>query len=280
MEGDFFMEYNRLVAYIYSYAEGIKGENAGFAKIEIRNDILKLRLTIAKSVISGSCKGSVYMYYRKNTGVYSIKLGEIEANNFGGEFEYFGNAGDIETSGISFEEICGMCIKFEEDSKYLFGSEWDELGFMTNLNHRPVMEVAEIEQVEEIIEEAEETLEETPVSNWRKIYEDRETVDLFADDNFYDVVEITPSDIERMPNSNWGLLTNSFVNYGYSMFRHLIMGSYTQAGEKKYFIGVPGVYNRRERLTASMYGFDHFKFSMRSDMRLSQFGYWYRTLLD
>ena len=126
----------------------------------------------------------------------------------------------------------------------------------------------------------EEISQEEGISIWEELRNTRESVEPFADDNFYGVVEITPADIERMPNTNWGLLTNSFVNYGYNTFRHLIVGSFMQNGTKRHFIGVPGVYNRRERLTAGMYSFERFKFSMRSDMRLSQFGYWIKELSD
>lgn len=257
------MEYNRLVAYIYSYDEGIKGSNCGFARIELRENMLKLKLTLLKGCVKAYSTGSISMYYRKDKEILKIKLGNVEANSDGGEFFYRGDGRGIEGSGISFEEICGLYIELNGDKEYVFGSEWDEKGFV-----KP--EALEMEALEYQGEN----------SVWDEIRRDRESVLIFADDNFYDIVEITPSDIERMPNTNWGLLNNSFVNYGYNMFRHLIMGSFMENGVEKHFIGIPGIYNHRERLTAGMYGFDRFKFSMRSDMRLSQFGYWYKVLED
>ena len=115
---------------------------------------------------------------------------------------------------------------------------------------------------------------------WELLSRDKEKQFIFADDELYDVVEITPDDIDKMPNTNWHLKNNSFVNHGYYNFRHLIAGKMYNDENNVYFIGVPGIYNRRERSIASMYGFNRFKFSMRSDMRLNQFGYWYREITD
>lgn len=268
------MEYNRLVAYIYSYSEGIKGSNCGFARIELRDNLLKLKLTLLKDSVNTYSNGAIYMYHRKENKIIKTKLGNLEANQDGGEFEYKGDGRNVEGSGVSFEEICGLYIELYGEKEYVFGSEWDELGFVTQ--QKLVLEAAEY--LEEQGEE-EQPLQDNVIV-WEEIRRNREKVEIFADDTFYDIVEITPSDIERMPNTNWGLLNNSFVNFGYNMFRHLIMGSFMENGVEKHFIGIPGIYNHRERLTAGMYGFDRFKFSMRSDMRLSQFGYWYKELSD
>ena len=44
----------------------------------------------------------------------------------------------------------------------------------------------------------------------------------------------------------------------------------------RYFIGVPGMYSNRDRFMASMFGFDNFKKSHRSDFSNPYFGYWYQ----
>jgi hypothetical protein len=113
---------------------------------------------------------------------------------------------------------------------------------------------------------------------WEELYSNKEKVLLFSEDDIYDCIEIEPADIDRLPNVNWGLRNNSFLNHGYYSFRHLIVGRQHRQDGYEYIIGVPGIYTRRDRNMASMYGFEHFKFSMRSDITLSQFGYWYTTL--
>ena len=280
------MEYNRLIAYIYSYSGGLKGENAGFAKIEIRNDILKIKITIQGGLLKEDLTGSVKMFCREEEKTFWVTLGEMSANNLGGNFEYAGNGEDIENSGQGFNNISGMIIEFKGEEKYIFGSEWDDLGFPefkddvteVKLEATVVEEIVKPEEYTETAKKEEQLQDENSV--WEELLNTRESVEPFADDNFYDIIEIARLDIERMSNTNWGLLTNGFVNYGYNNFRHLIAGSYTQNGVKRHFIGIPGVYNRRERSLAGMYGFERFKFSMRSDIRLSQFGYWIKELSD
>lgn len=280
------MEYNRLIAYIYSYSGRLKGENAGFAKIEIRNDILKIKITIQGGLLKEDLTGSVKMFYREGEKTFWVTLGKMSANNLGGNFEYAGNGEDIENSGQGFNNISGMMIEFRGEEKYIFGSEWDDLGFPefkddvteVKLEATVVEEIVKPEEYTETAKKEEQLQDENSV--WEELLNTRESVEPFADDNFYDIIEIARLDIERMSNTNWGLLTNGFVNYGYNNFRHLIAGSYTQNGVKRHFIGIPGVYNRRERSLAGMYGFERFKFSMRSDIRLSQFGYWIKELSD
>ena len=71
-------------------------------------------------------------------------------------------------------------------------------------------------------------------------------------------------------------MNNSFVNHGYFNFHHLLLG---KKDDNVLVVGVPGVYNRREKMTASMLGFEKFKFSMRPDVKMNHFGYWYKEYL-
>lgn len=327
------MEYNRLVAYIYSYNNGQKDMNSGFARVEIRNDNIKFRINMKTSAADSYSIWGIYLFYRKEKSICGIKLGEMSIKNGTGEFAYIGNAVDIEKSGMGFDEIKGIFLVSGQDRDLVFASEWDDEGFDTTAvrtdwqNQMEIKwnvpdksewddEVATItaQEIEiskeqkfrtaELVNERYDTYEnnvdeklpeayedddvyedyEMPEQferMWELLSRDKEKQFLFADDELYDVVEITPEDIDKMPNTNWHLKNNSFVNHGFYNFRHLIAGKmYNNDENNGYFIGVPGIYNRRERSIASMYGFNRFKFSMRSDMRLNQFGYWYREITD
>ena len=39
-------DYIRLISYIYTYDRGVKAKNAGFAKIESRNNICKVSISL------------------------------------------------------------------------------------------------------------------------------------------------------------------------------------------------------------------------------------------
>lgn len=110
-------------------------------------------------------------------------------------------------------------------------------------------------------------------------FEGREKMILFSDDDLYDCIEITLDDLEKLPEESKGLKNNSFLNHAYFNFRHLILAKQRgNNGTFHYIIGIPGLFTNRERNTAAMFGFEHFKFSMRGDIHLNQFGYWYKRL--
>ena len=308
------MEYNRMVAYIYSYTDGQKCKNTGFAKIEVRQDILKLQINMKGAYSDNNCEWNVNLFYRKNSSIIGVTLGNMVIRNGIGEFRYAGNALNIENSGISFDSIKGLYIekKSEEtDRRKMYASEWDDLGFdpagilakdwskaegeimiefagegqSVAPAEEPVLQAAEAESrpVTETVpgtEYSDEEIQKAVCSDewYEKLAKEKTHVFLFADDELYYIIEITPDDIERLPDTNWGLKNNSFLNHGYFQFRHLILGKIYGGEPQRYFIGVPGIFARRDRNTAAMFGFNHFKFSMRSDVQLSQFGYWYRQL--
>lgn len=337
------MEYNRMVAYIYSYNDGMKSRNTGFAKLEVRQNILKLQINMKGAYSDGSESWKVNLFYRENGKINGICLGEIRIRNGMGEYRYTGSAADIEGSKISFDSVKGLYIICDGNIHKMYASEWDDLGFMPDsiaeagerssrsstivefavpesikqpdkpsLFAEPEIQRPEPAQpdfaatlesavegsrgeepekpeivlaaaaVSEDVPDGENAEAKTPSAGaeiFDSIIDGREKMFLFADDDLYDVVEINTDDLNGFPEANIGLANNSFVNHGYYNFRHLILGRIRNgSGGCGYFIGVPGVYTRRDRSTASMFGFNYFKFSMRSDVRLGQFGYWYREL--
>lgn len=356
------MEYNRMVAYIYSYNDGMKSKNTGFAKLEVRQNVLKLQINMKGAYSDSSTPWSVNLFYREKGRIRGIRLGGIAIKNGMGEFRYTGNAENIEGSSIAFPSVKGLYIGCDGSSHRMYASEWDDLGFLPDsvesvgenaAGNAPVVEfvrpeeigqpdkpslfagsegarpesaepataqperesarpeaagaqiefatalaeaiegsrTAEKEMPEQAVLAAAEVADgagdgqsgdrqEDPSGSeiLDRIIDAREKTFLFADDDLYDVVEIGTDDIAGFPEADQGLANNSFVNHGYYNFRHLILGRIRDSGGCGYFIGVPGVYTRRDRNTASMFGFQYFKFSMRSDVRLGQFGYWYRQL--
>ena len=282
------MDYSRQVSYLYSYNNGLKNKNVGFAKTEVRNDFLKLQINMKCAYADGKNEWEVYLYYRIGRTNYAVKLGTMKLSGGEGEFRYMGPADNLQESGHSFEETAGIIIAHRQETEKIFGGEWKQMTFRVEDicfdSYKPepvvpVFEAAEIPAVEETKDvKAEEII--NPEHGWEHIFDKREKLMLFADDDIFDCIEIDPSDISLLPNTNWGLQNNSFLNHGYYSFRHLILAKQRRNDGFGYVIGVPGIYTRRDKNTAAMFGFMHFKFSMRGDIHLSQFGYWYQPLSD
>lgn len=120
-------------------------------------------------------------------------------------------------------------------------------------------------------------------------------VDAFDDDDFYDCMEVTPEQLQQIfdarrqqpeidgafgtmqEKNTLRVAENSFLMHGYFTFRHLLVAR-VHNDPDALFVGVPGVYNNKERFMASMFNFNNFKRSHRSDCRNPYFGYWYQTI--
>ncbi|MCI8996993.1 MAG: hypothetical protein HFI30_15175 [Lachnospiraceae bacterium] len=91
-------------------------------------------------------------------------------------------------------------------------------------------------------------------------------------------IRIGPRDLQRLPRENWVLGNNSFLFHGYYQFRHLLLCRQEENGEPVFYLGVPGVYNERERMMAELFGFGEFRRSRNMGNRNGNFGYWFRKL--
>jgi len=144
-------------------------------------------------------------------------------------------------------------------------------------------EAAEIKDTNNVIESIKYSEEEDVLvnnlgtqSDWTTIFSENNMIDAFSDDDYYNCVEISPEDIKKLPLSDTNMYNNSFLMHGYYGYKHILFGKVHRNGEKNlYFIGIPGVYSNREKFMSSMFGFNNFKKSHRSDCRNPYFGYWY-----
>ena len=119
--------------------------------------------------------------------------------------------------------------------------------------------------------------EEMPA--FEKVFINRDFIDAFEDDYFYDCVEVTPELLKQLPIEDDAVVNNSFLVHGYYNFKHILFGKVCENDNNtRYFIGVPGMYCNRERFMASMFGFYNFKKSHRSDYSNPYFGYWYQEI--
>lgn len=95
-------------------------------------------------------------------------------------------------------------------------------------------------------------------------------------------IRIEPQDIGILPMESWYLASNSFLLHGYYNFNHLLLGWKTDKPEA-FILGVPGIYDRREKVMAGMFGFEAFEIMGRRDPDKSPIpegamGYWYRRI--
>ena len=356
------MDYQRLVSYIYSYPEGVKGRNVGFAKALVHQGQFKLNISLRGVKTDSPEMFGIYMMVTDG-GYRLIKLGECLVKM--GQMEYSGvfNPDNINETGYGFKDICGLAVA-REDARYdcmmsmwkdedvtpdmlVFsgmdakkqveagivikermrqseekerGQQMSESVLAESLRSEPVRpELAESQMAqaepavsagrpqtgvtaESVSDTATEDIkaagaaakipaetqhlqqkahraDATQTDPFEKLFVRADYIDAFDDDYFYDCIEVSPEMLKCLNQNEIDIAGNSFLLHGYYNFRHILFGRVRDnLDNTKYFIGVPGMYCNRERYMASMFGFNNFKKSHRSDYANPYFGYWYQEI--
>lgn len=285
------MDYQRLVSYMYYYTAGMKDANVGFAKATVYQDKFKLSICLNGIWSESLEKCGIYMIVKEKSYIL-IKLDNLELET--GQVEYSGEFSpeNINESGYSFSDICGLALANNGEAFVI--SMWNDddispgkLTFadkkIENMGHFEPEEEKVIEEKTEEIElkksDTELKQKDEESDELENIYKRADYVDAFPDDYFYDCIEISLKNLQTMTFLDEDLMDNSFLLHGYYNFRHILFGRVRDnLDNTKYFVGVPGLYGNRERYMASMFGFNNFKRSHRSDYINPCFGYWYREI--
>lgn len=286
--------YSRLIAYIYEYDGRVQLGNKGFVRVDIRNGCGRLYISVrALRERNGILP---LFFYRWSQGImHSVLIGELKCADGAAEAHIIFKPEQIEP-GVTFADISGIVLS---KGARLYGAEWDEREINTELldfnGAAPKTELVAAEAGDTAEEESaadktddRKTVPETGESanvqgadNWRRIFTESNILQPFDDDMMYDCVETKPELMQYSPFSAQNFGQNSFLLHGFYSYGHLLVGKMARPGKnKRYFVGVPGIYNNRERVIASMYGFDNFRKSIRRDYKNPHFGYWYCVVDD
>ena len=68
-------------------------------------------------------------------------------------------------------------------------------------------------------------------------------------------IQLELKDLRSLPKKYWYLGNNSFLLHGFFNYRYLVLG---RTAEERWFLGVPGVSQRQERVMAAIFGFPEF----------------------
>ena len=87
---------------------------------------------------------------------------------------------------------------------------------------------------------------------WEQILSSYDQIHPYGDDRAY--VTIEPKDVIILQSKYKHLVNNSFLLHGFYNYRYVILGK-----EDDYYLGVPGVFYKREKMVALMFGFEAFE---------------------
>lgn len=296
----------RFVAYIYSYENGEKNENIGFAKMELRAKEGRMEIHIrgAAPVQKGV---KVNLFIREQGKIVAIPLGEMPMQGGRGDFLTAFELENVMGTELNFRAMEGILLLARDGS--IFMSRWKE-----GEPFRVVPEQIRFWEKKHVAEEADTGQETTPTieTTQPQTAQPPETTQLQQQDHtqetvsatelpvrniypqcdwetcwefllanhehfaFYKEGEITCVKIElkhirELPRRYWYLGNNSFLLHGFFNYRYLVVG---KMEESTWFIGVPGIYQAQERVMATIFGFPEFM----PEPVENQFGYWYRIV--
>ena len=303
------MDYQRFVSYIYYYDNDVKQNCVGFAKVLADSGFFKINISLRG--ITNSQAEMLEIYAIKDSSELKL-LSSCLAKSGNVEFSETFSQSNIKGYGFGLESVIGIVICSNRRMEKCLMSVWKDVSIkpkdlrfdkndnfdknvenVKKVNSQPKdseeksreEKNSETKNLDAKVEAASVFLkkqgesEKENTDNLEKLFLKADYVDAFDDDYYYDCIEVSPDMLKKVWNRDDSLLTNSFLQHGYYNFHHLLFG---RVGENldntRYFIGVPGMYCNRERFMASMFGFNNFKRSHRSEYDNNCFGYWYQEI--
>lgn len=115
-------------------------------------------------------------------------------------------------------------------------------------------------------------------ATWQMMLESYPVLTPFEDQEESICIRIELRELRMLPRRYWYLGNNSFLLHGFFNYRYLILGQMQKGGLKRWFLGVPGVFQNQEKVMAAIFGFPEFKAEKITGQKTNQFGYWYRFM--
>lgn len=304
----------RFVTYLYYYEHSTKLHIAGFAKVEVRDGQCRLEIHLKAAGIAGrnipiylfAREGKIIQAVEIGQMMLGSVSGDYKAilkDSAIGHSSY--SVSDMKgmllilddkkmfASQWDDEEITREQIRIYEPKLAA------EKPKAIEMPAAPILEAAETEEpADSIIEvaEAEEPQEEPPPLHaeelpmmnvitpdftmkktlwdyWEEMKRKMTIIHPFEGKQII-CIHMELRDIRELPRKYWYLSNNSFLLRGFFQYKYLLMGEMEKEGGRELFIGVPGVYQKQERVVASIFGFSEFVSEKRDDTEDGRFGYW------
>ena len=155
------------------------------------------------------------------------------------------------------------------ESKRLILRNWEDgdvEDIVDGLNNMEVNMDTDIEEANAPVDEFEKM--------WINSVKQDPPVDNIFNTAFYEGYKVSIAKLKKLGEEARQLADNQFLLKGYERYKHLLMGKVRYAGEKRYCVGVPGIYENREKYMAELYQFPIFLSLTENRMKTGNFGYW------
>lgn len=272
-------EFKKWTSYLYAYSGEVKGNNVGFARVEVRDGRCRLAIGV-KGAYGCDAKGlNVGIYTREEGQPQRVSIGTMRIAEGCGEYEKETDSGDLFGKKLSWEDWCGLWLTSpERDTVYL--ASWEKAGL--NAREFLVPSEAKVEICQKSSSSQAMVQESAAAQSSQEVWPQERS--LWDSLNRYypkiwpqwqqrgvELLKIRPTDIRYLPRRLWFYSNNSFLLHGYYQYKHLILGRITDE-ENCYLLGVPGRRDSKESYWAEMFGFHYFLPVQEHE------GYWYTKI--
>ena len=287
-------DYQRIVSYLYEYHHGIKGSNVGFAKIEKRQNQLRVYFHVKTN--DQALEYKIYFYHFHEGTMEGIFLDTIRRSDAIIEFKK--NYPVIE----NFEEMDGFLIY--HSNEHFFGSQWKELPIIIR-SFKP-LEIPDAKpEIVETIEKTEETKETEEIEETEEIAETKTsglseyiealqlekgaknirhpdpvkgfdwkeypTLPMPLSYSLDPSIKITLKDLDQIPDLDDNVKANGFLLLNYGNFGHLMLAKDADSGQR--YLGIPGIFDNEKAFISRLFGFKTFITVPLKPHKTGNFGY-------
>ncbi len=272
----------RFITYLFEYGNGRKGKNIGFIRIDIRNGTCRMEVHV-HNLNRFQGKGQIFLLADQGELV-GIPVGEMVISQGRGDGRKAFSANPAAGTEYPFTAIVGVGIRF--GTQYYAASSWmdenrEELGLGKfrvwekdagrkepapegNLSGEPgrmEQEQSPSGREKEQQPQIRQPLSEPPQTNPsmpESMMQPRQPKTM-GGEPVVNISRMDISGIRQLPKRNWYLCNNSFVIHGYFNYHYLIIKEVKENGVCKHYLGVPGIYEKPERVMAMLFGFPEFE---------------------
>ena len=298
-------DYQRILSYLYRYEKSEKKECFGFIKAEQKSGTLKLTIQIDDERLLQGVELKLAFYEKQGESWQVWQIDTVIAQEHKEELSLLYPANRL-PNGFRIKEQSGVLL-FYQDSFY-YGSVWigeeipaevleplrwhkvedtvksepeteqeskaEEAALQEDVEEESEAEEAALQEDVEEESESEEAFVDDFEKMWINSIKEKPIVNNIFNTAFYEGCKISTAQLEQFGEEADSLKSNQFLLKGYERYKHLLAGKVRYAGEERYCIGVPGIYENREKYMADIYQFPVFLSLTENRMKTGSFGYW------
>lgn len=239
----------QFIRYLYEYESDRPIRNVGFVKVEPADDCTTIHIHGKGLRLGEETALKLYLFYPEEQVPVCVYQGEVTNVNPTINYRLVYTSEDT-GAPEHYLEIDGMILMSESGRRYV--AVWSDAPFRIS-----TMRIWQEEPI--------------PVT----MTEEPKEIDRYIEPVKPQIRKIQRQEIAMLPRCEWRVANNSFLLHGYYNYHYLIL----LEEEDQMWLGVPGIYHRREAKAAEVFGFTRFVQADQDEPEENElFGYWCRKV--